>query len=245
MSKRFIWILSWLLCAQPLKAQKTYTVTRPYDFPVKPGTEAWAAAGGHTVEACQIPSELVKKMSTDALLLTCLAYPLGSPVLVDSNTSPESQFKNHFFNQFNGFKELAARKDVGRCVLEYYRKFAGGIKKGERPSMHDVLLAHWLFFSRKEIMAQYTPAQKEQLAILCFGVAVCFDKAPEQGGWAIEPASHGLRFLVEHQVVIHRDGATFDQSKLPAAALNYVHGETITDRDWLANLLKLIAPYVL
>ena len=245
MSKHFIGLLSWLVCAQLLPAQEPYTVTRPYDFPVKPGTEAWAAAGGHTVEACQIPNELVKKMSTEALLQTCLAYPFGSPVFFDSDTSPDSALKRQFFNQFNGFKELAARKDVGVCVLDYYRHFAGSVKKGERRQILDVSLAHWLFFSRQEIMARYTPDQKEQLAILCFRVAIYFDKAPELGNSAIEAAGPGLRFLVDHRVVIHREGATFDQSKLPAAALKFLHGETITERDWFSHFLKLIAPYVL
>ena len=49
-----------------------------YDYPVKPGTDAWKALGSHEdmLNACQIPETTLNRMSTAGLVETVLNYPL-------------------------------------------------------------------------------------------------------------------------------------------------------------------------
>ena len=49
-----------------------------YDYPVKPGTDAWKALGSHAdmLNACQIPETTLNRMSTAGLVETVLNYPL-------------------------------------------------------------------------------------------------------------------------------------------------------------------------
>ncbi len=49
-----------------------------YDFPIKPGSDAWKALNSHDdmIEACMIPNSQLKDMNTQDLFETCLNYPL-------------------------------------------------------------------------------------------------------------------------------------------------------------------------
>ena len=51
---------------------------KSWDYPIKPGTEAWQALSTHEdmLKACQIPAEILKTVSTEELIELCLAYPL-------------------------------------------------------------------------------------------------------------------------------------------------------------------------
>lgn len=44
----------------------------PYDFPVKPGSEAWQQlqTGKEMMEVCQIPETVLKSLTTEALAIT-------------------------------------------------------------------------------------------------------------------------------------------------------------------------------
>ena len=50
-----------------------------YDFPVKPGSAMWNNFETHQqmLDACQIPENVLSKMSTEDLVTTCLNYPLS------------------------------------------------------------------------------------------------------------------------------------------------------------------------
>jgi hypothetical protein len=49
-------------------------IDKPYEFPVKPGTEQWAKliSSQQMDEVCVIPDQALKLLSTKALLITCL-----------------------------------------------------------------------------------------------------------------------------------------------------------------------------
>ncbi|HYQ56319.1 MAG TPA: T9SS type A sorting domain-containing protein [Draconibacterium sp.] len=94
-------------------------ITEPYDYPVKPGDQQWAELNGlqEKTDVLQIPSDVLSKMSTEALVVTCLNYPLFSDIFAIENqlTGFEIVKKN-----FNGLTELAKRKDAGKCLMNIY-----------------------------------------------------------------------------------------------------------------------------
>ena len=81
-----------------------------WDYPVKPGTEEWKSLKTHSekVEVCEIPIDVLKKMSTDDLIEVCLNYPLSFDFYAYSSIK-EGIIKVK--DRFNGLQELFARKD--------------------------------------------------------------------------------------------------------------------------------------
>jgi len=96
------------------------TLNIPYNFPIKPGTEEWKQfkSGDEMVQACKLPDSILTSLSTEALVKTCLNYPLLNEVLYANNlqTGIEAVIKN-----FNGLSELLKRKDAGQELFKIYK----------------------------------------------------------------------------------------------------------------------------
>ena len=97
------------------------TITKPYDFPVKPGTTAWAKLKStkEIYDATQIPIEILKNMTTEALVKTCLSYP--NLLLMYAYNDFQKGF-DELKNNFNGFQELMLRKDAGTELIKIYQQ---------------------------------------------------------------------------------------------------------------------------
>lgn len=111
-----ILLLLLLVLSAGMAAQSLINV--PYDYPVKPGSEQWAAftSGQQMVDACQIPSDILSKLSTKALAETCLNYPLYFEY-----TAYNSE-RDKVISGFNGLQELAKRSDGASALLGLYEK---------------------------------------------------------------------------------------------------------------------------
>ncbi len=91
-----------------------------YDYPVKPGTDAWKALGSHIemLQVCQIPEIKLQTMSTAGLVETVLNYPLFCDAWAWN--TPQEGF-NTISGQFNGLAELLKRTDAGTVLLAKYK----------------------------------------------------------------------------------------------------------------------------
>lgn len=92
---------------------------KPYDFPVKPGTEQWAKlnTSKEMDEVCVIPYKELSKLSTKALLITCLNYPR----IIDFFLFDDMQNGFEFIaTRFNGLSELLRRSDLSQAVFASY-----------------------------------------------------------------------------------------------------------------------------
>lgn len=100
-----------------------YLFGQVWDYPIKPGTEKWKTlkTNQEILDTCQIPSEIIKKLSTEDLVQLCLNYPLLGDMLF-SNTNYQDGF-NVISSNFNGFQELFKRKDAGAELLRFYEAF--------------------------------------------------------------------------------------------------------------------------
>ena len=69
------------------------------------------------LEACQIPEDKLKSMSTDELIEVCMSHPLH---FIYSAYNNELRGADVIIRNFNGFSELARRTDAAGKLLNYY-----------------------------------------------------------------------------------------------------------------------------
>ncbi len=95
--------------------------SKPYDYPVKPGTKEWKAFTTHEQkrQACQIPQSVLNSMSTPDLVVTCLNYPLYGDMMAYDRVQEGFEYVK---KGFNGLQELLKRNDVGAGIVELYDK---------------------------------------------------------------------------------------------------------------------------
>jgi len=103
------------------------SVEEPYQYPIVPGTQEWIQLESRPemLEACQIPQEILDKLSTDALLQTILDYPFLSEMTMFYRTPEECNAEADFWfitDSFNGLQEFLSRKDA-LSALEKYQSF--------------------------------------------------------------------------------------------------------------------------
>lgn len=92
-------------------SSENYTIDTPYIYPVVPGTDEWNALDSQDekVAVCQIPADILSKLTTEALVETVLDYPLMC------NISAYNSFLSGYEAvkaQFNGLQELSTRSDA-------------------------------------------------------------------------------------------------------------------------------------
>lgn len=94
-------------------------ITEAYDYPVKPGTKEWLALPSviERREACEIPQDILERMTTSALVESVLTYPF----FVDALGAFESfeEGLNWVSTYFSGIDELLSRADAGECLCDY------------------------------------------------------------------------------------------------------------------------------
>lgn len=115
---KFIFLIYFLLIIQCVKGQ---VINQPYEFPIKPGMPEWKnfKTGKEMVAALLIPTYILENLSTEALLETCLSYPMfGSIVLYNDIQTGFEKITKHF----NGLQELLERKDAGKVLLNKYKQ---------------------------------------------------------------------------------------------------------------------------
>jgi hypothetical protein len=90
-----------------------------WDYPVKPGSAKWQQFKSidEMHEACQIPEDILKKLSTESLVQICADYPAYFDLFIYN--TPQAGFES-YYSYFNGICELLSRKDVGHFMLKKY-----------------------------------------------------------------------------------------------------------------------------
>lgn len=106
-------------CAVEEVTEGPYSINTPYEYPVKPGTEAWFAleTHGERAAACQIPEEILSNMTTEALVESVVSYPFITDILLfNSAEDGYTIVRDHF----NGLQELEVREDGREALSQYY-----------------------------------------------------------------------------------------------------------------------------
>lgn len=94
-------------------------IDKPYEFPVKPGTEQWAKLNSSREmdSVCVIPLKVLNSLSTNALFITCLNYPRIIDFFLANNL--QSGF-NICSKRFGALSELLKRPDLNQILLKAY-----------------------------------------------------------------------------------------------------------------------------
>jgi hypothetical protein len=95
------------------------TQTIVWDYPVKPGTETWKKLENNAakVSVCQIPENLLSKISVKDLMSICLQYPLLYDVFAFNNINSGLE---KLFSDFNGIRELSKKDSALNSLCEQY-----------------------------------------------------------------------------------------------------------------------------
>ncbi|MCX8130744.1 MAG: hypothetical protein N3I35_11670 [Clostridia bacterium] len=93
--------------------------SKSFEYSVKPGMSVWKNFKTHAemVEACQIPKDVLKKMSTEELAKAVMDYPLFVDIFL-FNT--RQQGYDALCKRFNGLQELLKKDDAQTKLLEVY-----------------------------------------------------------------------------------------------------------------------------
>jgi hypothetical protein len=107
------------------------TRTIPYEFPVKPGSAEWKKFQSRSEmgDALQIPSQILKDLTTEALIKTCLEFPMFQDLFFFNTV--QTGF-NGLRESFNGFQELLNRKDASLELLKLYKQINPGDLKSRK-----------------------------------------------------------------------------------------------------------------
>lgn len=109
----FIFFSGWtILIAQNSKV---------WDYPFGPGSTEWKNSNTlpERLSLYNIPADLLKSISTEDLVISCLNYPELRMIFTRNNLT---QGYEYLRSQFNGFRELETRVDAGKCLLSVYAK---------------------------------------------------------------------------------------------------------------------------
>lgn len=100
-----------------LYAQKSES--KIYTYPITASDSEWNnfKTLQEKLDAIQIPTDLLGKMSTEDLLETVMNYPLLGDLMVYSDVQTGI---DKVSAKFNGLDELLNRDDVGEIMMEYY-----------------------------------------------------------------------------------------------------------------------------
>lgn len=104
---------------------RVYTITEPYVYPILPGSEEWRKfeTGYEMVDACQLPEEMPRQMTTEALAKTVIDYPMLLDILAVDDHRHGFEFA---CESFNGLQELIQRADAWYYLSHEYLKMKQG-----------------------------------------------------------------------------------------------------------------------
>ena len=90
-----------------------------YQFPIRPGMPEWnnLTTAALRTEALQLPEEVLRVISTENLVETCLTYPLAPDVLAYNNFREGA---GAVATDFNGLRALLQRPDAPSHLIDAY-----------------------------------------------------------------------------------------------------------------------------
>lgn len=217
-------------------------IDSPYQFPKRPGTPEWRQLA--TVEeqyrACDIEGSVVARMTTRALVTTCLNYPLRGLILA-SSSSPKDGLEQ-LAQQFSGLRELFARTDAAPFLAaEYEARAASESKNPSAPNyIEDAYLTALLL--REGLIKQMSAEEKK--ALLKSSLRL-FKSAHDRAGFSEELGIYGRLAMV--LILFHEE--PIPSSDVNRSAFTTKEGFDFARNDialiqkeaFLTNLLKLAA----
>lgn len=159
-------LLSASLYAQS-SAQPDERSAVPYQFPKVAITstmtvpEAWKRS--------QIPDDVLKRLTTEALLLSCLKFPFLMEIYATNSVQKGFTFQH---DNFNGLQELFKRPDAAATMLKFYQRLrtadaATKASPAEGGRFSFELSFVEIFLAQREMVRQLSKTELKVLAAEC------------------------------------------------------------------------------
>ena len=137
--------------ADAIDTQGQYEVDEVYNYPNKPGYgSGWNALAPEeeNLAKTQVPQDLVEKMTTRALVETCIEHPMAYYYMHGENY--HRHFIERLIAQNNAFKELATRPDAGWELAILYHS----LKYNENAAAEGSHKDHYAIWGFVELMIE-------------------------------------------------------------------------------------------
>lgn len=133
-----------------------------FNYYIYPGMPEWSVfkATWQMSSTSQIPVELLKRMSTQAVIQSIWEYPFFEEIAFRADHY-DSDF-NIVLSSGNSYLELKSRVDAVRCLLERYRLVHSIAKAIWFPKAFEILI------SRNELLSQLSYQEKMEMVKLAF-----------------------------------------------------------------------------
>lgn len=214
-----------------------YTINEPYDYPIKPGTPEWAdlKSGQEMYDVCQLPEDILKNISTEALVQTCLNFPLA---LDYTAFNDERAAIISMIERFNGLKELSTREDCIPCMIKAYGELDpdGGLYHQTTTRIATKLTFGFmeLLFENKLFWDKLT---KKELATLKQTVIDKYKAKGVDPDTGIMYSSQSLMLIASIEL---RAGTPFSKS-VKDYLLDFIKNYRFADRKRMDNVIKLLS----
>jgi hypothetical protein len=153
-----------------------FTDDSAYTFPVRPGMKEWKKLPDHgeMLAAVQIPNDKLKRMTTRALVETCLDYPMYGEITVYNSWQEGLEA---LISGFNGLRELMRRRDAGTELLKQYQltnqEITEEIKaiEAKKSNQTDYYSKHVFLetlLARENVLSALSENEKTSLLAECF-----------------------------------------------------------------------------
>lgn len=217
------------------QGQPSNRITTPFEFPkvAITGTmtvpEAWKRS--------QIPDDVLKRLTTEALLLSCLKFPFMPEIYATNSVQKAFSFT---LENFNGLQELFKRPDAAATMLTLYQRLqTADVEKKtsliESGRFSFELSFIEIFLAQREIIRQLSGAERKVLAAECITKYDGKQLVPKAyGGLSLVSTGFVMARLLEAQQ--RRVQSLNNQSLLEQGTLN-----NFNDLTEIYNQTKLFA----
>jgi len=183
-----------------------------YDYPVKPGTEAWKQLESNTqmIEVCQVPEDILNSLSTDALVETCFNHPLIVNVLLDDKLEKNL---NHAISRYNSFNALVNRNDAGKALFKVYKEMdvdefeSSGYNTINQSKYRFVFIE--LFLANNKIINSLNEQEQKELVEEVLKKTL---KKQQKGNYVPGQINSGLNVLLK--ILVHNETINPDDPKI-------------------------------
>jgi hypothetical protein len=219
------------------------TIDQPFVFPVKPGSKEWAAlkTEDDRFKAMQIPDNILHRLSTPALIATCINFPAFGYITAYDNMQTGFEM---ILSKFNGLLELSKRKDAGKSFIEIYQ--SAGLKGFE--GQHSNLDSNFwsIKFSYFEVLMSQNPLieslDKQQKTDL-LSIAQDKIKIKESSDFFSRSSISSSAFLMA-RVLQSLSDPNLESEKLKNEPLkNFINTSNLTDDKVLDKILEISSKY--
>ncbi len=165
---KLIFFVCSLLIIPCVKGQ---VISQTYDFPIKPGTTEWSGlvTESERFNAMQIPDDILSRLTTLALVKTCLNFPAFGYITAYENSQTGFVI---LATKFNGLKELANRPNAARHLINIYKET--GETGFLSPNLHLdekywTIKFNWIeiLLTQNKMLSSISNEDKKNLLIIC------------------------------------------------------------------------------